>query len=90
MSDTGLASLLYLVGFFMVLLGMMLLMINFLSRGGVRRGGVGGVILVGPFPIIFGSGSRIMRMLMVISILFVAIMLLAVFLPHLTRLVEGF
>ncbi|KYH41169.1 MAG: membrane protein [Candidatus Bathyarchaeota archaeon B26-1] len=90
MPDAGLATLLYLAGFLMVLFGAILLIMNFLRRGVEGKGGVGGVILIGPFPIIFGSGSRLTRLLMVISILLMVGVLLIVLLPNLASLAEGF
>jgi len=83
MPEVGVASLLYLIGFVIMILGMLILVIGSLSGGReTRRGEVGGIILIGPFPIIFGSSSRIMRIMMFASIILVVIVILTAILPH--------
>ena len=85
MPEVGVASLLYLIGFVIMILGMLILVIGSLSgRRETHKGEVGGIILIGPFPIIFGSSSRIMRIMMFASIILVVIVILTAILPHIT------
>ncbi|HDN01997.1 MAG TPA: DUF131 domain-containing protein [Candidatus Bathyarchaeota archaeon] len=84
MYNVELSSVLFLLGFSLIIVGVILIFLETLSAGRIGRGGVGGVILIGPIPIIFGSGTRVMRFLTVASlILFVAAILFYVFLNSL-------
>lgn len=81
MFEPSLAGFLYLVGFSLIAIGVLIIVINILysSRRG-EKSDVGGIILIGPFPIIFGTGSRILRLLTILSLLLFAIILVIVFL----------
>jgi uncharacterized membrane protein len=49
-------SVLFVLGFFIVLLGIVILAVATLSSGGSAS--YGGVIFIGPIPIVFGAGSQ--------------------------------
>jgi len=86
MPNLELAGLLYLVGFTLILVGMIILAVNiFLHKGEARKGEVGGVILIGPFPIIFGTSRRMMKIMLIIALALIAIILSTTFLPYLIR-----
>ncbi len=81
MFEPSLAGFLYLVGFTLIAIGILIVVINILYSS--RRGGrseVGGIILIGPFPIIFGTGSRILRLLTILSFILFTIILVTAFL----------
>jgi uncharacterized protein (TIGR00304 family) len=83
MSNAELASILYSAGFILVLAGVLILAVNMLFRktsGGAKgRGEVGGVILIGPFPIVFGTSGRMMKIMFALAFLFIAVILLVTF-----------
>ena len=67
---------LFLAGFFLVFVGMVFLVVaTFLQKGTV---GFGGMIFVGPFPIVIGLGSN--YLLAVILAIFLAIVMIVLFL----------
>lgn len=88
MPTLELASLLYIAGFAFILIGIIILAMNmFFRKKGKHKGEVGGVILIGPFPIIFGTSSRMMKVMLIIAFAFVAIILFMTLLPYLTQAV---
>ena len=74
----SLAVILFAVGFTLIILGSIMLLLTFTSqfRGTVGRVNIGGVIFVGPFPIIFGSDRRFLRMMVVVSLILAVIFLI--------------
>ena len=84
MSNAELASILYSAGFILVLAGVLILAVNMLlqkeRRGRRGRGEVGGVILIGPFPIVFGTSGRMMKIMFALAFVFIAVILLVTFL----------
>ena len=74
----SLAVILFAVGFTLIILGSIMLLLTFTSqfRGTVGRVNIGGVIFVGPFPIIFGSDRRFLRMMVVVSLMLAVIFLI--------------
>ena len=86
MPNPELAGFLYLAGFAFILIGIIILVMNVLfHQKEARRGEIGGVILIGPFPIVFGTSSRMRKIMLTIGFAFVAIVLLTTFLPHLIQ-----
>ena len=83
MSNAELANILYSAGFILVLGGVLILAVNMLFRktlrGGKGRGQVGGVILIGPFPIVFGTSGRMMKIMLALAFVFIAVILLVTF-----------
>lgn len=71
----SLGFLLIFVGFAVILVAIML---GFLWGGRVKGGGI---ILVGPFPLIFGSDAKTVKTLIVLTLLLIAFTLLVMFLP---------
>lgn len=81
MANTELVSLLYWVGFILTVAGMVILAVNMLfQKKRQGRSGFGGVILIGPFPIVFGTSRRMMKIMLVIALVFIAVILLTTFL----------
>ena len=86
MPNAELASLLYIAGFAFILVGIIILAMNtLLHKKGTRKGEIGGVILIGPFPIIFGTSSRMIKIMLIIAFAFIAVILLTALLPYLIR-----
>lgn len=81
MPNPEFASLLYSAGFILMLVGIVILAVNMLSQKKRRgRGEFGAVILIGPFPIVFGTSSRMMKIMLVIALVFIGVILLTTFL----------
>ncbi len=66
---------LILLGIVLIILGMFILMLS-LWRAGEGRGEAGGVVIVGPVPIVFGTSQRIAAMVMVLAIVLTVVTLL--------------
>jgi len=66
---------LILLGIVLIFLGMLILMLS-LWRAGKGRGETGGVIIVGPVPIVFGTSQRIAATVMVLAIVLTVVALL--------------
>ena len=78
---TGLSRVLalFLLGFFIVLLGIIILAVATLASGG--SAGYGGVIFVGPIPIVFGAGPQA-TWLILLAILLSALSIIVFFLTR--------
>lgn len=74
---------LYVAGFVLILSGILLLVMNMYRQKGEAHRGFGGVVLIGPFPIIFGSSRRMMKVMLVIAFVFVTLFLLMFLWPYL-------
>jgi uncharacterized protein (TIGR00304 family) len=66
---------LILLGIVLIILGMFILMLS-LWRAGEGRGETGGVVIVGPVPIVFGTSQRVAAMVMVLAIVLMVVTLL--------------
>ena len=66
---------LILLGIVLIILGMFILMLS-LWRAGEGRGEAGGVVIVGPVPIVFGTSKRVATTVMVLAIVLTVITLL--------------
>jgi uncharacterized protein (TIGR00304 family) len=66
---------LILLGIVLIILGMFILMLS-LWRAGEGRGEAGGVVIVGPVPIVFGTSQRVATMVMVLAIVLTVVTLL--------------
>jgi uncharacterized protein (TIGR00304 family) len=66
---------LILLGIVLIFLGMLILMLS-LWRAGEERAEAGGVVIVGPVPIVFGTSQRIAATVMVLAIALTVVALL--------------
>ena len=84
MSNAELASILYSAGFILVIVGVIILAVNMLLQKERRarrgRGEIGGIVLIGPFPIVFGTSGRMMKIMLALAFVFIAVILLVTFL----------
>jgi len=74
----SLAVILFAAGFTLIILGSIMLLLTFISRfiGAAGRANIGGIIFVSPFPIIFGSDRRFLRMMVIASLMLAVIFLI--------------
>jgi len=85
--DPGLANAIFTLGFFLVLVGVAItfvagiLMALRQAKGARAKGG--GVVLIGPFPIVFGSDARTVKVLILLTILLMIVVLVVMLLPAL-------
>lgn len=66
---------LILLGIVLIILGIFILMLS-LWRAGEGRGEAGGVVIVGPVPIVFGTSQRVAAMVTVLAIVLMVVTLL--------------
>jgi uncharacterized protein (TIGR00304 family) len=66
---------LILLGIVLIILGIFILMLS-LWRAGEGRGEAGGVVIVGPVPIVFGTSQRVAATVMVLAIVLTVVTLL--------------
>lgn len=78
-------TILFLVGFALTVVGFIILIIASLwsRKAEPMKGGFGGVVLIGPLPIVFGSSRRMFRIMLIIAVLFVALILVLSVIPML-------
>jgi uncharacterized protein (TIGR00304 family) len=65
---------LILLGMVLIILGIFILMLS-LWRAGEGRGEAGGVVIVGPVPIVFGTSQRVAATVMVLAIVLTVVVL---------------
>lgn len=79
----GLGFLLIIIGVFILFIGMIA---SVFSGGGEGKTEYGGVIIIGPIPIVFGSNSRMAAIAAVLGIILLILSILAYYLlgrpPH--------
>ena len=63
------------IGIFIVLLAFVLLFYSNAKEPGKFKGG--GALIIGPFPIIFGTDKESVRMVLILSIILTALLILA-------------
>lgn len=73
--------LLVVVGFILAFVAVILLAIKAKGTGGQTRGA--GILLIGPFPIVFGSDRESVGTLMILAIVLIAIVLAFMLIPSL-------
>lgn len=70
---------LFVLAFVVILVGMLLIMLSIIGKGeeaehGERRVEGGGVIIIGPLPIVIGTSQKIARILIILALtLFVVV-----------------
>ena len=67
---------LILLGIVLIILGMFILMLSLWRASGEGRAEAGGVVIVGPVPIVFGTSQRIAATVMVLAIALTVVALL--------------
>jgi len=70
----NLGLLLVLAGFIVTFIAILLLFFSSLKGGGKIRGG--GAVILGPFPIIFGTDREAVKILLMLSIILFALLLI--------------
>ena len=77
----------YSIGFILVSIGIILIFIGIIYlmytsiKGASGKAEAGGVIVVGPIPIVFGTSEKITRILIILAIILFIIVLLIEFIP---------
>ena len=75
---------LYIVGFFMFILGIILCVIGMLwivLKGTSSRVSGGGLVMIGPFPIVFGTSKDITKWMFIMALIFMFFMIISTILP---------
>lgn len=91
MSVAELALLLFAAAFLLIVVGIVvILLMTFKAWRGERRAEGGAVLIVGPFPLVFATGERVARSLILLAIILTAFaiavfLILAWLLPALLR-----
>lgn len=81
------SNIILLTGFFLVFLGVMIIFLTMIIfmfksiKGKVETKG-GGIIFIGPIPIIFGTDIRITKWLMIIALIITLILLFSIVILH--------
>ncbi len=83
MSGAELTGILYVTGLTLIFIGMILLFLSVLRQRRKIGGEVGGVILIGPIPIIFGTNNRILKVMLILTLILVSLSILTMVLPYL-------
>lgn len=83
MAEISLSS----VGFFLVILGFLLAIVAVVALGlrsasGSGRTRGGGVVLIGPFPIVFGTDRESAKVLMILAIVLIALVFVFMLIPY--------
>lgn len=79
-----LGLLLIIIGIVACIVGMLVFFIEATRRGeGVKKVEGGGLILIGPFPIVFGSSTKITRIMIILAIVLIVVFLILSLLPFL-------
>lgn len=79
------------LGFFMIIIGFLIVFVSVMililkSIKGVGKGEVegGGVIVIGPIPIVFGTSKKVTEFLLILAIILFLLALVFFFLPYIT------
>ena len=70
----NLGLLLVLAGFAVTFIAILLLFFSALKGGGKIRGG--GAVIIGPFPIVFGTDKESVKILLILSIILITLLLI--------------
>jgi len=76
-------SFLILVGFILAFIVFILLILKSLKGEGKMRGG--GAIIIGPFPIVFGTDKELVKRLLILSIVLVILALIVMIFFYVVR-----
>jgi uncharacterized protein (TIGR00304 family) len=78
---SGIGLALVVLGFILAFVAVILLAIKKETAGGKTRGG--GVLLIGPIPIVFGTDRHSAKVMMILAIVLIVVVLLFILLPSL-------
>lgn len=84
MMDTTTYLALLLAGFVIVFIGILIIFLSLVSHGRGKVEG-GGVVIIGPIPIIFGSSQKISILLVILAIILTVLVLLMYIVPLFIR-----
>ncbi len=62
-------QMLFILGFVVIFIGIVILFVAIFSQGFSGSASSGGIILIGPFPIVFGSGPQAPLLILLSSVL---------------------
>ncbi len=83
---------LLLIGLLLIFIGFILVFIGIIvSAGSSGKGRVegGGVIIIGPIPVVFGSNTRIALILLILAIILVVLIYVLFYTPYMRLTVGG-
>ncbi len=72
---------LVVIGMILILVGIIFIVISILMYMGMG-GEAGGVVLIGPIPIVFGTSRRIIKILLPIILIVILIYILLIIIPY--------
>ena len=75
----GIGLVLVVLGFILAVVAVILLAIRSHAADGRTRGG--GILLIGPIPIIFGTDRSSVKVLMILAIVLIVVVLISVLIP---------
>jgi len=84
MLDTSVYLTLLLIGFILIFIGTLVIFLGLMGRGKGKVEG-GGVIIIGPIPIVFGSSQKVSTILVVLAIILTILVLTIYIIPLATR-----
>lgn len=71
-----------IIGFFIVFISIMILVFKSIKEAGKGRVEGGGVIVIGPIPIVFGTSKRVTVFLLILAIILFLLALIFFLLPY--------
>ncbi len=83
------SNILFIIGYFLIFLGIIIIFVTmfmflFKSIKGKTETKAGGIIFIGPFPVIFGTDIDIAKWLVVIALIITLILLTITLIPFIT------
>lgn len=67
---------LVIIGIFLIMIGIFLLLLSLIRAGGEGKAEAGGVVIIGPVPIVFGSSQRVAAVTLALAIVLTVLVLL--------------
>lgn len=74
-----------IIGIFIIMIGILLLLVSLIRAGGEGKAEAGGVVIIGPVPIVFGSSPRIATVTLVLAVVLTVLLLLLYLVGALAR-----
>lgn len=72
------------IGFFIAFLSIILLMLKPIKSEGEKSVEGGGIIIIGPLPIVFGTSKGIVKALLILAIVLFVLVLIFYYAPYIT------